>query len=72
MCIMLGHLCFVVKPHVKPGHLLCLGMREQLVQARDILAYGLENVSYARQVVALTDGRSIADVSWVKVGFFWY
>ncbi len=43
-------------------------MREQLVQARDILAYGLENVSYARQVVALTDGRSIADVSWAKVG----
>ena len=42
-------------------------MRDQLVQARDILELGLQNVSYARQTVALTDGKSIADVSWDKV-----
>ena len=41
--------------------------RDQLIQARDILELGLQNVSYARQVVALTDGKSIADISWVKV-----
>ena len=44
-------------------------VREQLLQAREILELGLKNVSYARQVVALTDGKSIADVSWVKVSY---
>lgn len=42
-------------------------VREQLLQAREILELGLRNVSYARSVVALTDGKSIADVGWVKV-----
>ena len=42
-------------------------MREQLIQARDILELGLRNVSYARKAVALSDGKSIADVSWAKV-----
>ena len=42
-------------------------MRSQLLQARTILELGLENVSYARQVVALTDGKSIADVGWAQV-----
>ena len=36
-------------------------------QAREILELGLQNVSYALQVVALTDGKSIADIGWVKV-----
>lgn len=40
--------------------------RRQLAQARDILRLGLENVNYARTAVALTDGKSIADVSWIK------
>ena len=44
-----------------------VGMREQLMQARDILELGLRNVSYARKAVALSDGKSIADVSWAKV-----
>ena len=42
-------------------------MREQLVQARDILEQGLQYVSYARRATARTDGKSIADISWVKV-----
>ena len=37
------------------------------MQARDILELGLRNVSYARKAVALSDGKSIADVSWAKV-----
>ncbi len=41
--------------------------REQLLQAREILELGLDNVSHARQCVALTDGKSIADIGWVKV-----
>ena len=41
--------------------------RDQLIQARDILELGLQNVSYSRRVVALTDGKSIADISWIKV-----
>ena len=41
------------------------------MQARDILRLGLQNVSYSRQVVALTDGKSIADISWVKVSGGW-
>ena len=45
----------------------CVGVREQLIQARDILELGLRNVSYAREAVALSDGKSIADVSWAKV-----
>lgn len=49
-----------------------LGSREQLLQARDILELGLNNVSFARQAVALTDGKSIADVGWVKVSFIHY
>ena len=40
---------------------------EQLTQARDILQLGLNNINYARQAVALTDGRSIADVGWSRV-----
>jgi hypothetical protein len=44
------------------------GPKEQLLQAREILELGLKNVSQARQAVALTDGNSIADIGWVKVG----
>ncbi|KAK7503699.1 hypothetical protein BaRGS_00005238, partial [Batillaria attramentaria] len=40
--------------------------RRQLAQARDILKLGLENVNYARTAVALNDGKSIADVGWIK------
>lgn len=40
--------------------------RQQLAQAREILRLGLENVNYARTAVALNDGNSIADVSWIK------
>lgn len=43
------------------------GPKEQLLQAREILELGLKNVSQARQAVALTDGKSIADIGWVKV-----
>ncbi|KAK7102964.1 hypothetical protein V1264_021114 [Littorina saxatilis] len=39
---------------------------QQLAQAREILRLGLENVNYARTAVALNDGKSIADVSWIK------
>ena len=45
--------------------------RQQLAQAREILRLGLENVNYARTAVALNDGKSIADVSWIKVGASW-
>ena len=45
--------------------------RQQLAQAREILRLGLENVNYARTAVALNDGKSIADVSWIKVGMGW-
>ena len=41
------------------------------MQARDILELGLKNVSFAREAVALADGKSIADVSWAKVGTSW-
>ena len=41
--------------------------KEQLIQARDILEMGLHYVSYAREVVAMSDGKSVADVGWVKV-----
>ena len=47
--------------------LLNINPRNQLIQARDILELGLQNVSFARQAVALTDGKSIADISWAKV-----
>jgi hypothetical protein len=47
--------------------MLNINPRQQLLQARDILDLGLKNVSYARQAVALSDGKSIADVSWAKV-----
>lgn len=47
--------------------MLNVNPRNQLLQARDILELGLENVSYARQAVALNDGNSIADVGWAKV-----
>jgi len=43
-------------------------IRDLLVTARNILELGLKNVSAARRVVALNDGRSIADISWSKVG----
>ncbi|XP_052282343.1 cilia- and flagella-associated protein 54-like isoform X6 [Dreissena polymorpha] len=46
--------------------LLNVNPRSQLLQARDILELGLKNVSFARQAVALADGKSIADVSWAK------
>ncbi|ELU16988.1 hypothetical protein CAPTEDRAFT_224115 [Capitella teleta] len=45
---------------------LSQGVLEQLQQARSILESGLDNVSLARTVVALTDGKSITDVIWVK------
>ena len=48
--------------------MLNINPRQQLLQARDILELGLKNVSYARQAVALSDGKSIADISWAKVG----
>ena len=41
--------------------------RNQLLLAREILELGLENVSFARQAVALNDIQTVADVSWVKV-----
>lgn len=47
--------------------MLNVNPRLQLLQAREILELGLKNVSYARQAVALSDGKSIADVSWAKV-----
>ena len=50
--------------------LLNVNPRNQLLQARDILELGLKNVSFARQAVALADGKSIADVSWAKVCVF--
>ena len=50
--------------------LINVNPRNQLLQAREILELGLQNVSFARQAVALTDGKSIADISWAKVGFF--
>ncbi|CAC5396096.1 unnamed protein product [Mytilus coruscus] len=40
--------------------------RNQLLQARDILELGLQNVAYARKASAKQDGTSIADVSWAK------
>ena len=46
---------------------LTQGVHEQLLQARAILESGLDYVSMARTVVALTDGKSIADVVWHKV-----
>ncbi|XP_064604908.1 cilia- and flagella-associated protein 54-like isoform X2 [Liolophura sinensis] len=46
--------------------ILYQGVREQLLQARDILELGLEHVSIARQTVAHSDGKSIADIGWVK------
>ena len=49
------------------GALFGRSVREQLLQARDILETGLRYVNYARQVVALTDQKSIADTSWIKV-----
>lgn len=53
--------------------MLNVSPRLQLLQAREILELGLKNVSYARQAVALSDGKSIADVSWAKVHqkLFW-
>ena len=50
--------------------LINVNPRNQLLQAREILELGLQNVSFARQAVALTDGKSIADISWAKVGLF--
>lgn len=53
---------------------LSQSVHEQLGQARDILELGLGNVSAARTAVALTDGKSIADVIWAKVSLtsrFW-
>ncbi len=44
------------------------GIREQLLQARDVLEIGLQNVSDARHAVARTDGKAIADISWAQVG----
>ncbi|XP_063397833.1 cilia- and flagella-associated protein 54-like isoform X1 [Mytilus trossulus] len=41
--------------------------RNQLLQARDILELGLQNVAYARKASAKQDGTSIADVSWAKL-----
>lgn len=49
--------------------LLNVNPRNQLLQARDIIELGLKNVSFARQAVALADGKSIADVSWAKVKY---
>ena len=46
------------------------GVRDHLMQAKEILELGLRNVSMARQAVVRTDGKSIADIGWVKVSFF--
>ncbi|ESO99723.1 hypothetical protein LOTGIDRAFT_238728 [Lottia gigantea] len=43
-----------------------LTAKRQLDQAKSILELGLKDMSYARQAVALNDGKSIADVCWVK------
>ena len=48
--------------------LLDQSVKDLLITARNILELGLKNVSSARQVVALNDGKSIADISWSKVG----
>ncbi|XP_070557793.1 cilia- and flagella-associated protein 54-like [Ptychodera flava] len=40
--------------------------KDQLLLARDILDRALQGISDARQAIALTDGKSIADVGWVK------
>ncbi|XP_006820960.1 cilia- and flagella-associated protein 54-like [Saccoglossus kowalevskii] len=40
--------------------------KDQLLLARDILERALQGISDARAAVALTDGKSIADVGWVK------
>lgn len=42
-------------------------VKDLLITARNILELGLKNVSFARQVVALNDGKSIADITWSKV-----
>ncbi|XP_021355787.1 cilia- and flagella-associated protein 54-like isoform X2 [Mizuhopecten yessoensis] len=57
---------FVSRTSMLSSSMLNVNPRMQLMQAREILEMGLENVSYARQAVALTDGKSIADVSWAK------
>ena len=41
-------------------------VRAFILQARDVLAIGLRYVNKARQIVALPDQKSIADVSWVQ------
>lgn len=47
--------------------LLDQSIRDLLITARNILELGLKNVSVARQIVAVNDGKSIADISWSKV-----
>ncbi|XP_071960070.1 cilia- and flagella-associated protein 54-like [Antedon mediterranea] len=46
--------------------ILVQGAREQLVTARGILIRALQGMSLAREAVALTDGKSISDISWMK------
>ncbi|XP_069141650.1 cilia- and flagella-associated protein 54-like isoform X4 [Argopecten irradians] len=58
---------FVSRTSMLSSSMLNINPRMQLTQAREILEMGLENVSYARQAVALNDGKSIVDVSWAKL-----
>ncbi len=51
--------------------LLNVNPRNQLLQPQLEDVAGLQHVSFARQAVALSDGKSIADVSWAKVSDFW-
>ncbi|KAK6177089.1 hypothetical protein SNE40_015265 [Patella caerulea] len=46
-----------------PGNISAKG---QLLLTKSILELGLIDMSYARQAVGLNDGKSIADVCWVK------
>ncbi|XP_055958227.1 cilia- and flagella-associated protein 54-like [Patella vulgata] len=46
-----------------PGNISAKG---QLLLTKSILELGLIDMSYARQTVGLNDGKSIADVCWVK------
>ncbi|KAK3608116.1 hypothetical protein CHS0354_004771 [Potamilus streckersoni] len=57
---------FMSRTSMLSSSLLNINPRNQLFQAREILELGLQNVSFARQAVSLSDGKSIADISWAK------
>ncbi|XP_033102653.1 cilia- and flagella-associated protein 54-like isoform X3 [Anneissia japonica] len=65
-----GHETVTLGGHVSTSlytaTILSQGEREQLLTAREILTRALQGMSLAREAVALTDGKSIADISWMK------